>query len=160
MLLTIIVMSIVILMLVIFWSLYSVNAHASKVYGNCCLKEKEQLLIRLPFGIYFGWITVATIANVTVFLVYMGFNGLGIPESIWTVIVLLAGTVIGSLRLLKDKFFAYGFVFIWAYVAILYKHLSVNNFNGQYPEIVWTAIFCIIILIFLSVKVLKLNLKK
>jgi hypothetical protein len=122
--------------------------------------KKDKYLAYLPFSIYFGWITVATIANVTVFLVYIGFNGLGISDSIWTVIALLVGTIIGSLRIIKDKFFAYGLVFIWAYVAILYKHLSLNGFNGQYPEIVWTAIFCIIVLIFITIRVLKFNLKK
>jgi hypothetical protein len=78
------------------------------------LTQKERWLTRLPFGVYFGWITVATIANMTVFLVSLGWNGFGLPESFWTVVVLLVGTLIGTLRMLRDRFAPYGLVLIWA----------------------------------------------
>ena len=55
----------------------------------------ETVFIRLPFSVYFGWITVALIANLTVFLVSLKWNGFGIAESIWAVIILLAGAGIG-----------------------------------------------------------------
>jgi hypothetical protein len=48
----------------------------------------DKLFIRAPFSIYFGWITVATIANITVFLVKTGWNGFGIPDYVWTSVVL------------------------------------------------------------------------
>lgn len=115
------------------------------VFKNKIITKKEILLVRLPFSIYFGWITVATIANIAVFLVYIGWNGFGISESIWTVVVLLVGTLIGSWRMFQDKFFPYGLVLVWAYGAILYKHLSINGFNGNYPNIIWTTIFCLLI---------------
>ena len=44
------------------------------------LSFKEKIFVRLPFSIYFGWITVATIANVTTLLVYLGWGGFGIGE--------------------------------------------------------------------------------
>jgi hypothetical protein len=106
---------------------------------------KETWLVRLPFSVYFGWITVATIANITVLLVYLGWNGFGIPESAWTVVVLLVGALIGVWRILRDCFIPYGLVLIWAYVAILFKHLSENGFYGKYPSIVWTAALCILV---------------
>jgi hypothetical protein len=49
---------------------------------------QEKLLISTPFSIYFGWITVATIANITVFLVSIGWAGFGISDFIWTCIIL------------------------------------------------------------------------
>ncbi len=100
-------------------------------------------LIATPFSVYFGWITVATIANITVFLVRIGWNGFGIPEYDWTSIVLLIGAAIGIARLLKDKHVAYGLVLIWAYFGILFKHLSVTGFDGRYPSIIITTIVCI-----------------
>jgi len=113
------------------------------------LTKKEKWLVKLPFSVYFGWITVATIANITVFLVYLGWDRFGIPESFWTVIVLLVGMIIGSWRTLKDRAIPYGLVLIWAYGAILYKHLSVSGFNSQYPSIILTVSFCL--LVFLGV---------
>ncbi len=123
------------------------------------LNKKEKWLVQLPFSIYFGWITVASIANVTVFLVSIGWNGFGLSPEIWTVLILLVGTLIGVLRMLRDRFIAYGLVFVWAYSAILAKHMSTSAFNGLYPIIIWAVVLCLVILwgtlIFLGIKKLK-----
>jgi len=103
----------------------------------------DTLFIRLPFSVYFGWITVATIANITVFLVSIGWNGFGMAESLWAVIILLIGAGIGILRMLKDKNIFYGAVLVWAYSGIWLKHVSENGFNKEYPDIIMTAIICI-----------------
>ena len=103
----------------------------------------DKLLIWAPFSIYFGWITVATIANVTVFLVSIGWDGFGIAEDVWTVLILLVGALIGILRMLNDKNVAYGLVFIWAYFGILLKHMSDDGFDLQYPFIIITVIVCL-----------------
>jgi len=104
----------------------------------------EKLSIWAPFNIYFGWITVASIANITVFLVGIGWNGFGIADYVWTSIILLVGALIGILRMHKDNNIAYGLVLIWAYSWILFKHLSVSGFNGQYPSIIITVILCLV----------------
>jgi len=126
------------------------------IFHKRAITLKETWLVRLPFSIYFGWITVATIANITVFLVYLGWNGFGLPESFWTVLVLLVGAIIGSWRMLRDRFFPYGLVFIWAYSAILVKHLSVSGFAGNYPDIIWTVVLCLLVFtgttLFISIK--------
>lgn len=112
------------------------------------LKPKEKLFISTPFAVYFGWITVATIANITVFLVAIGWNGFGVADFIWTSIVLLVGVLIGILRLQKDKNVAYGLVLIWAYLAILFKHTSASGFDGLYPSIIATTAICVTLLTF------------
>lgn len=116
-------------------------------------QEKEQFtsrdifFIRLPFSIYFGWITVATIANFTTFLVSTGWKGLGLSEPAWTVIIIAVGVVIGIATMLRFKDMAYGFVIIWAYIGILIKHTSAGAFAGQYPAVITAAIVCIVLLI-------------
>lgn len=102
-----------------------------------------KLLVWAPFSIYFGWITVASIANITVFIMSMGWNGFGIADFIWTSIILLIGAIIGILRMRKDNNIAYGMVLIWAYLWILFKHVSASGFNGQYPSIIATVIVCL-----------------
>jgi hypothetical protein len=103
----------------------------------------EKLFILTPFSVYFGWITVASIANLTVFLVSIGWNGFGIADYIWTSIILLTGALIGILRMRKDKKVAYGLVLVWAYLGILQKHTSKSGFDGQYPLIIITVIVCL-----------------
>lgn len=108
----------------------------------------QKLLIWAPFSIYFGWITVASIANITVFLVSIGWGGFGVADYIWTSIILLVGAIIGILRMRKDNNIAYGTVFIWAYSWILFKHMTVGGFNGQYPSIIVIVIVCLVLFMF------------
>ncbi len=131
------------LMLVVLVSLIMIATRLSE--EEFSLKEKT--FIRLPFSIYFGWITVATIANVTTFLVSIGWGGFGIPDQVWMVIILLIGAAIGIARMMRDKDIAYGLVIVWAYAGILNKHISPAEFAGQYPAIIITAIIGIIILV-------------
>jgi hypothetical protein len=103
---------------------------------------KEKILIQWPFSLYLGWITVATIANVTVFLVSINWSGFGLKESTWTVIVLLVATLIGLRRMLKNQDMVYGLVFIWAYLGIWLKHTLPQELGGQYPSVITTVIIC------------------
>ncbi len=108
----------------------------------------QKFLIWTPFSVYFGWITVALIANVTVFLVDIGWGGFGIADYVWTSVILLVGAVIGIARMHKDNNFAYGLVFLWAYSWVLFKHMSPDGFDGQYQSIIVTAIVCLILFVF------------
>ena len=104
------------------------------------LSAREQLLLRLPFSVYFGWITVATIANITVWLVSVGWDGFGIGASSWAVAIIGVGAVIGTAVILRDRDVAYGLVLVWAYLGIWIKHTSDGGFQGAYPAVVATAL--------------------
>ena len=82
---------------------------------------KDELLIRLPFSVYTGWITVAMIANITTALVSQNWTGWGISEEIWTIVALAAGLLIGTITILKRQDIAYGLVLVWAYIGIAIK---------------------------------------
>lgn len=119
----------------------------SEVIKSNNLSTCERIFIRLPFSVYFGWITVATIANATTLLVSLGWESFGIAATIWTIIVLLIGMAIGTAVVIKNSDFIYGLTLIWAYYGILVKHISSNGFNGEYPLIIATVILCILIFI-------------
>ena len=104
---------------------------------------REKLFIRLPFSIYLGWITVATIANATTLLVSLKWDGFGMSESLWTVIMLAVGAVIGIATAIRYKDAAYNLVLIWAYTGILVKHASAQGFAHQYPAVIIAAWVCI-----------------
>jgi hypothetical protein len=84
-----------------------------------------------------------TIANATVLLVSLGWDGFGIPETVWTVVVLGVGLLVGAASTIRFQSVAYGLVLIWAYTGILIKHLSPGGFSGQYPAVVIAAIIAI-----------------
>lgn len=125
--------------------------------GESSLADK--FLIRLPFSVYLGWITVATIANVTVFLVSFNWDGFGLAEDFWAVVILVAGAMIGITRMIEFKDIAYGLVLVWAYGGIWFKHASESGFGGRYPNIISTVVICIALflstLIFISYKQLS-----
>lgn len=131
------------LIVVILFCLIRINQLTSQ--GQ--LTSKEKIFIRLPFSVYFGWITVATIANATALFVYFGWKGIGVSESIWTVLVIIIGMLIGSVTLFKNRDIAYGLVLIWAYLGIYIKHSSTSGFSNQYPAVMYTVIACIAIFI-------------
>ena len=104
------------------------------------LSPRDRALVRLPFSVYFGWLTVATIANITVWLVSIGWDGFGIPESIWAVAIIAVGAIIGTAVIVRDFDIAYGLVLVWAYLGIWIKHTSATGFNGAYPAVIATAL--------------------
>ncbi|MBP1743802.1 MAG: hypothetical protein H6Q58_780 [Firmicutes bacterium] len=139
------------LMLVILFCLILIN----QILRKENLPASEKIFVRLPFSVYFGWITVATIANATTLLVSTGFDGLGLTEAAWTVIMISAGAVIGIATMLRNKDIPYGLVIIWAYAGIIIKHTSAAGFNGQYPQVITAAWVCIALLVIAGAYTLK-----
>lgn len=120
------------------------------------LTANEKVFIRLPFSVYFGWITVATIANATVFLVSLNSN-FGKPSDVaWTITILLVGLLIGAVTTFRNRDVPYVLVIVWAYIGILIKHLLAqpNGFNSQYPAVIVTVIASIVVLVVTIIYVL------
>ena len=90
--------------------------------GLATVSTAEKWLVHLPFSIYLGWITVATVANVSVVLYDSGWGGWGIAPEIWTAIVLGVATVIAGIMSATRADVAYALVLVWAFVGILSKH--------------------------------------
>ena len=104
------------------------------------LSPRDRAFVRLPFSVYFGWITVATIANITVWLVSIGWDGFGIAEATWAVVIIAVGAIIGTAVIIRDSDIAYGLVLAWAYLGIWIKHTSDTGFQGAYPAVIATAL--------------------
>jgi hypothetical protein len=84
----------------------------------------EKLAVHLPFSIYLGWITVATVANLTSLLDYLNWNGFGISPVTWMWIVLAAVLVIAMLMNFTRRDVGYALVILWAVAGIALKHAA------------------------------------
>lgn len=93
--------------------------------GRTAISNQERWLVHVPFSIYLGWITVATIANITATLDAVRWTGWGLTPEWWTVIMLVAGVIIAALMALTRRDVAYLLVLVWAYVGIAVKQASV-----------------------------------
>ncbi|MBM7566913.1 tryptophan-rich sensory protein [Paenibacillus sacheonensis] len=81
----------------------------------------ERWLVRLPFSLYLGWISVATIVNIAVVLHHEGWKGFGLSDVTWTVIVLSFAIVLALAVDWSFRDAIYALVFVWAFVAIAAK---------------------------------------
>jgi hypothetical protein len=90
----------------------------------------DRWAVNLPWTVYLGWITVATITNVAVALAAAGFDGGGIEPATWAAGVLGAGIAIGGWWLATRRAIAYGIVLAWAYVGIAVKEQATEIVAG------------------------------
>lgn len=95
------------------------------------------VLVRIPFAIYFGWVTVATIANISSLLVQQGLgDGFWLSAESWTVVILVVAVLIGSATALVNSSPTYSLVLVWAFWGIYSRHMSASEWDQQYPEII------------------------
>lgn len=97
----------------------------------------QRLMAKSGFSIYFGWIIAATIANISVMLVKLGWDGFGLSPDFWTTLVLLTGAFIAVLVIRFGRNRVAGLGVMWAYAGILFRHLSTGS--GFHPFIITAA---------------------
>lgn len=98
------------------------------IYRN--LEESEGLIkwiVKLPFSIYLGWISVATIANFSQWLYYLEWGAWGIDPALWAVILLGIASILGLLMGVLRNDTPYGLVLIWAFVGITVSQVGTGN---------------------------------
>lgn len=78
------------------------------------IKPLYQFLIKTPFSVYLGWISVATIANITALLVHLKWNGFGIDPIYWTLTLISIAILLSVYFIIQFKNIAYPLVVVWA----------------------------------------------
>lgn len=99
-----------------------------------------------PICFYSGWITVATIANISAFLSKLDWNGGLLSEQAWTINMIVAATVINLLMIWKRNMREFALVGIWALFAIFVRHNDSNMYIA-YSAMTGTVILFIAIAI-------------
>jgi hypothetical protein len=114
------------------------------------------LTTRIPFAIYFGWVTVATIANISSFLVQLGYQDgfFGLSAEGLTVVILVVATLIGTATAIINSSPSYSLVLVWAFFGIYSRHISEFEYNQQYPNIILATQILLPVLGVVSVLVL------
>jgi len=81
----------------------------------------EYWLAKFPFGIYFGWVTAATILNATIALVYLGVKVSDSTAILLGAVLLLVAAALGIVVRLKLTNYFYPLAIAWALTAIAVK---------------------------------------
>lgn len=113
------------------------------------LSVGKRFLLQLPFTIYLGWISVATIANITALLVNKGWNGFGIDSIYWSAIMMLIAIALGLYFLFKYKIVGYSVVIAWALWGI---NAAQGNQKLLYQVSFSGMLFLVVVSIFISIK--------
>ena len=91
------------------------------------VSRSERWSVDIPVSIYLGWITVATVANITSWLYSVDWNGFGISAPVWAVIMIVVASIVGLLMALTRRDAAYLFVLVWSFIGIAVKQADVAN---------------------------------
>jgi hypothetical protein len=104
--------------------------------------------------VYLGWITIASIANVSAMLVSVNWDGFGIASSIWASLVIIVALMVALLVIVTRKDIAYSLVIVWALIGVAVKQ------SGNQTVVLLTEASAIIILLTLSAIIFLGKLKR
>lgn len=99
------------------------------------LEFDPEFLDIAPFSVYLGWISVAAIANISFYLTYIGWDGWGLKDSVWTYIMLAVATALALVFRIRNNDWVYPLVFVWAFIGI-----GVRNMEND-PNVAFAAYF-------------------
>ena len=71
-----------------------------------------------PFVVYAGWVTVASIANVSTYLIKIGWDGFGLSHVTWTILLIVIAFGINQILIWKRHMRLFAVVGAWALIGI------------------------------------------
>lgn len=134
----------VIIMIILLISLVKIILNTRMELDDLPLKKIA--FVWWPFCIYSGWISVALIANVAAYLTKIKWNGFGISQISWTIIMIIIAGLLNLVITWKRNMREFALVGVWALIAI-----AVSNKNGE-QSIVYTALI-VAAIIFISISI-------
>jgi len=139
----------VVIMLAILYAL--IRIFLALDLGKAPNKGWFKWVVEIPFSIYLGWITVATIANVTQLLYFLNWDGFGLAPELWLVIMLAAAVIISALMSFTRRNVPHALVLIWAFIGIAVKFPQVPLVNGA----AWVAAGAVLAILVAAILIKK-----
>ena len=141
----------VMIMIGLLLSLIEINA---KISFELPAKSLTKTFLKIPFGLYLGWISIATISNVAAYLTKIGWNRFGLDERFWVIALVVVATSITCWAIVKLSNIAYGFVVFWSLFGILLVRI-----NDQIPSLLinLSITFCALLVLLTISMISKLE---
>jgi translocator protein len=108
-------------MLVLLGSLIAIYVHLG--IGRQAVSTTKLWTVQVPFSLYLGWITVATIANATYVLYDAGWKANG---DIWTAGLMVVAAAITGFFIVARRDVAYTLVVVWALFGIASRQANLQ----------------------------------
>lgn len=103
-----------------------------KIFINLHLFDNDKtfsskLFTAFPLTIYFAWLCVANIANISLYLVSVNWDGFGIAPAVWAMVMIIVTVVLSAFIIIKKNNPFFGLVIIWALYGIVIKRTAVDE---------------------------------
>lgn len=134
----------ILVMIILLFSLMKIVVNTNMELHNAPLKKF--LFLWWPFSIYSGWITVALIANTAAYLTKIGWNGFGLSETVWAVVMIIIAALIHIFMIWSRNMREFALVAVWALIAIAVANQGGNN------TVLWTSVIAAI-LVFVTISI-------
>lgn len=116
------------------------------------LSENRQWLVPLTFGLNTGWLFIASVVNISAFLVKIEWDGLGIADTTWAAIIMVVAVLLATAVLLNLQNAAFPLPIAWAFVGI-YAELQSVGANGLLGVIsLVSMVFLVILAVFMFIR--------
>jgi len=115
------------------------------------IREGKRWLLPLSFGLYSGWLFIATVVNIAAALTKLGWNGFGLSQETWGSIMLIIAIVLLIGVLLKIRNAAFPLPVAWAYFGIYQFLKSPTGFKGEFATLQIISLLGMIVLIIVAV---------
>lgn len=129
-------------MLVILYSLIMIHIRFRIGHPGASLREK--MFIHFPFGIYLGWISIASLANLTVLLIALGIPNFGLADVTWAVAMMCVGTLLAIYMVFRQNNIYYALVCLWAFYGIVMKRDSESSSDAAIIVATGTIIMAVL----------------
>jgi len=111
------------------------------------IQEKKRWLLPLTFGLYTGWLVIATVVNAAAALVKLKWNGFGLANDVWGIIILVIAVFLVIFILSKNRNAAFPLPVAWAYFGIYQFLKSPEGFKGEFGLLQTVALVGLSVLI-------------
>jgi hypothetical protein len=115
----------------------------------------NKLFTQFPLSIYFAWLCVANVANISLYLVSIGWDGFGISESVWAQALIIVVLLISIFIVLFKRNIFFGLVAIWSFYGIQLKRTQIDE--NQFSDVIRLCLIAIGILTVLVISMLVKN---
>ena len=114
------------------------------------IQTGKQWLLPAAFGMYTGWLLIATVVNISSWLVSVNWQGFGIQAEYWGIIILIVAVVItvGVTWITKNAILPVPVA--WGYFGIYQSLMGPDGFQGAYPSLAMTALVGIVLLVVMT----------
>ena len=116
----------------------------------------NKLFTQFPLTIYFAWLCVANVANISLYLVSIGWHGFGISESVWAQIMIFVILLISTFIILVKRNVFFGLVAIWSVYGIQIKRIQIDE--NEFSNVINTCDFALAFIVVLVIGIIIKNL--